>query len=95
MAITVNFHGIYSNIFFSFHFTAGVLVAVITKCLSQSIEIVPLNRELIYEYEGSVNVLAQTPWDQIHLKPPRATSWKIRGTVKLQRIDRKTLAASV
>lgn len=74
---------------------SGVFVTIFTKCLSQGIEFVALKREVIYEYEGSVTVLAQPPWDQFHLKPPQSSSWKIRGTVKLHRIDTKTLAASV
>lgn len=60
-----------------------------------SIEFVRDDRELIYEYEGSVNAIAQAQWDQFNSKVSQSTGWKIRGTVKLQRIDGKTLAASV
>lgn len=66
-----------------------------TTGLCQGIEFVSLNRENIYEYEGSVSVTAQTPWGQINLKPPQAAQWKIRGTVKLQRINNQTLAVLV
>lgn len=54
-----------------------------------------LNREAIYEFEGSVNVVAQAPWDQLHLNLPKAAGWKVRGTVKFHRNAEKTLAASV
>lgn len=54
-----------------------------------------LNRESIYEFEGSVNVIAQAPWNQLNLKLPKAAGWKVRGTVKFHRNDEKTLAASV
>lgn len=73
----------------------GAILACVTTCRSQGIEFVPLNRENIYEYEGSVSVIAQAPWDQINLKPPQTAGWNIRGTVKLQRTDEQTLAASV
>lgn len=76
-------------------FFVGAILACATACLSQGIEFVSLNRENIYEYEGSVSVIAQAPWDQINLKPPQTASWKIRGTVKLQRNNENTLAASV
>lgn len=61
----------------------------------QGIDFVALNRETIYEYEGSVDVIAQAPWDQKHLKSTQTAGWKIRGTVKLQRSHDTTLAASV
>lgn len=70
-------------------------MAYATTCRCQGIEFVALNRENIYEYEGSVSVNAQTPWDQINLKPPQTSGWKIRGTVKLQHINDQTFAASV
>lgn len=66
---------------------------VVGEC--QCINFVALNREVIYEYEGSVSGIAQAPWDQIHLKSTQTVGWKIRGTVKLQRLHDRTLAASV
>lgn len=71
------------------------MACVTTACRCQGIEFVALNRENIFEYEGSVSVIAQTPWDQINSKLPQTAGWKIRGTVKLQRINEQTLAASV
>lgn len=53
------------------------------------------DREIIYEYAGSVDVIAQPQWDQNQAKAAQSAGWKVRGTVKLQRIDGKTLAASV
>lgn len=76
----------------------GAILACVTTYQCQGIEFVTLNRESIYEYEGSVSVIAQAPWDHgdsIHLKPPQTAGWKIRGTVKLQRLNEQTLAASV
>lgn len=73
----------------------GAILAGVTVCRCQGIELVALNRENIYEYEGSVSVNAQTPWDQINLKPPQTAGWKLTGRVKLQRINDQTLAASV
>lgn len=82
----------YINISSVFVVTILVFVAA---CQCQGIDFFALNRETIYEYEGSVNVIAQAPWDQIHLKSTQTVGWKIRGTVKLQRIHDTTLAASV
>lgn len=79
---------------FCFEFL-GAILACVTTCRCQGIEFVALNRENIYEYEGSVSVNAQTPWDQINLKPPQTAGWKVRGTVKLQHINDQTFAASV
>lgn len=76
-------------------FFVGAILAWATTCVSQGIEFVSFNRENIYEYEGSVSVIAQAPWDQINLKPPHPSGWKIRGKVKLQRNNEHTLAASV
>lgn len=73
----------------------GAVLACVSACQCQGIDFVTLNRESIYEFEGSVNVIAQAPWDQVHLKPSQMAGWKIRGTVKLQRSDEKTLAVSV
>lgn len=73
----------------------GAILVFVAACQCQGIDFVALNREIIYEYEGSVNVIAQAPWDQIHLKLTQTVGWKIRGTVKLQRLDDTTLAASV
>lgn len=64
-----------------------------TACQCQGIEFVALKRENVYEFEGSVIVIAQTPWDQINL--PQTAGWKVRGTIKLQCINEHTLAASV
>lgn len=64
-------------------------------CQCQGIEFVTLNREHIFEFEGSVNVIAQSPWDQIHVTPSQAAGWMVRGTVKLQRINELMLGASV
>lgn len=75
-------------------FLVTILVFV-ASCQCQGIDFFALNRETIYEYEGSVNVIAQAPWDQIHLKSTQTVGWKIRGTVKLQRLSDSTLAASV
>lgn len=71
------------------------ILAFVAACQCQGIDFFALNRETIYEYEGSVNVIAQAPWDQIHLKSTQTVGWRIRGTVKLQRLDDTTLAASV
>lgn len=71
------------------------ILVFVAACQCQGIDFITLNRETIYEYEGSVNVIAQAPWDQIHLKSTQAVGWKIRGTVKLQRLDDTTLATSV
>lgn len=76
-----------------FNYILGVILAWMATCHCQGIEFVALNRENVYEYEGSVIVIAQTPWDQINL--PQTAGWKIRGTVKLQCINEHTLAASV
>lgn len=73
----------------------GAILACVTACKCQNVEFVTLNRESIFEYEGSVNVIAQAPWDQVHLKPPQLAGWKIRGTVKIQRPSEHILAASV
>lgn len=73
----------------------GAIVACITTCQCQGIDFISLNRESIYEYEGSVSVIAQAPWDETHLKQPQTAGWKIRGTVKFQRLNEQTLAASV
>lgn len=63
---------------------------------------VPEQREVVYEYVGSVIVEAQAPWDEIHRRSPldrkgrpQPTGWKVRGTFKLQRIDSNKLAAAV
>lgn len=63
---------------------------------------VPVQREVVYEYVGSVIVEAQAPWDEIIQRPPldrisrpHPTGWKVRGTFKLQRIDANTMAAAV
>lgn len=77
------------------HVFVGAILACVTTCQCQSIEFVALNRESIYEYEGSVVVIAQAPWDQMNSKLPQTAGWKIRGTVKLQRLNEQTLAASV
>lgn len=73
----------------------GAILACVTACKCQDVEFVTLNRENIFVYEGSVNVIAQAPWDQVHLKPPQLAGWKIRGTVKVQRPTEHTFAASV
>lgn len=56
---------------------------------------VPENREVVYEYVGTVSVGAQAPMENDNSKPPPSSGWKIRGTLKLQRRDNVTLAAAV
>lgn len=72
-----------------------MILACVIACQCQGIEFVTLHRENIFEYEGSVNVIAQSPWDQIHSTPSQTAAWMVRGTVKLQRINELTLGASV
>lgn len=71
------------------------ILSGVTKCRCEGIDFVTLNRESVYEFEGSVNVIAQAPWDQIHLKVPKSAGWKVRGTVKFHRNAERELAASV
>lgn len=73
----------------------GVILACATTAQCQGIEFVALNREKLYEFEGTVNVIAQAPWDQINEQPQQTAAWKIRGTVKLQRTKEHELAAAV
>lgn len=73
----------------------NIVGAILTVIGVDCIEFVRHGREVIYEYEGSVNVIAQAQWDQFQTKPAQSAAWKVRGTVKLQRIDSKTLAGSV
>lgn len=73
----------------------GAILACAITCRCQGIEFVALNREKIYEFEGTVNVIAQAPWDQINSQPQQMAAWTIRGTVKLQRTQNNALAASV
>lgn len=56
---------------------------------------IPENREVVYEYVGTVSVGAQAPMENDNSKPPPSSGWKIRGTVRLQRRDNVTLAAAV
>lgn len=77
--------------FYNIHNVGAILTGIGVDC----IEFVKHDREIIYEYAGSVDVIAQAQWDQYHAKEAQSAGWKVRGTVKLQRIDSKTLAASV
>lgn len=78
-----------------FPFCSNIVGAILTVIGVDCIEFVKHGREVIYEYEGSVNVIAQAQWDQFQTKPAQSAAWKVRGTVKIQRIDSKTLAGSV
>lgn len=73
------------------HAIGAILAGAGVDC----IEFVKHDREIIYEYAGSVDVIAQAQYDQYQAKEAQSAGWKVRGTVKLQRIDGKTLAASV
>lgn len=71
----------------------GLAATVISPSLS--FKFVPPHREFVYEYVGTVKVEAQAPWDEVNLHPPTPTGWKVRGTLKLQRVDTNTIAAAV
>lgn len=80
---------------FLYHIYAVALVSTTWIVLTNGFNFVPVQREVVYEYVGSVIVEAQAPWDEIKQNTPLPTGWKVRGTFKLQRIDANTLAAAV
>lgn len=55
----------------------------------------PVNREIMYEFVGTVNVGAQDPMQSINGEHSLPTGWKVRGTLKLQRISNDSIAAAV
>lgn len=73
----------------------AVLIGAVAPLITDAFKFVPLHGELVYEYVGTVRVGAQPPMDTENSTPPPASGWKIRGTLKLQRHDNRTLAAAV
>lgn len=55
----------------------------------------PTNQEVTYEYAGNVKVEPQPPWVDSDAPPPVPSGWRVRGTLKVQRIDHNSLAAAV
>lgn len=87
---------IWKSINFLIHSIYAVVIVSTSWMVSvNGFKFVPEQREVVYEYVGSVIVEAQAPWDEVSQSPPQPTGWKVRGTFKLQRIDANTLAAAV
>lgn len=73
----------------------ALLLMLCMQHTTHAFQFVPENREVVYEYVGTVSVGAQAPMENDNSKPPPSSGWKIRGTLKLQRRDNVTLAAAV
>lgn len=56
--------------------------------------IIGLNKQMLYEYVGSVQVGAKAPQEE-ELPAPPTTGWIVRGKLTLQRQNNITLAAAV
>lgn len=56
--------------------------------------IIALNKQMLYEYVGSVQVGAKAPQEE-ELPAPPTTGWIVRGKLTLQRQNNSTLAAAV
>ncbi|XP_055851471.1 uncharacterized protein LOC129915809 [Episyrphus balteatus] len=56
--------------------------------------IIGINKQMLYEYEGNVAVGAKAPQDDEHPAPP-SSGWVVRGKLTLQRQSLETLAAAL
>lgn len=70
-------------------------IPVCTIGVTSAFKFFPVNRELVYEYTGSVKVESQPPWVEPNAEPSAPSGWRVRGTLKVQRIDGESVAAAV
>lgn len=84
--------------------TSSLLISCVFCIISVFVSIIfwanalkffPENREIIYEYVGYVKLVSQIPWDEVNSQLPEPSGWRVKGTLKLQRIDDNSLAAAV
>lgn len=69
------------------------LFLIITDAVS-TFNIIGINKQMLYEYEGNVAVGAKAPQDDEHPAPP-SSGWVVKGKLTLQRVSLETLAAAL
>lgn len=67
---------------------------MITFDVSGAFNIIAVNKQMLYEYVGTVAVGAKAPQDDEHPAPP-TSGWIVRGKLTLQRQTADTMAAAV